>query len=138
MGSLYHYENRLTTRGFVHHMRYFLNLPRLAESCRDTGAQAGFTGEAKDFPLCEAGHCTPFTLDPTANHAVGCRNCNKPRYVLHEGINRTIIKFAREAGAQTEREPPSAGLLNNFCTADQFRTWFPKNPIRRLGAERSL
>ena len=48
----------------------------------------------------------------------------------------TIIKFAREAGAQTEREPPSAGLLNNFCTADQFRTWFPKksNPASRIRA----
>jgi hypothetical protein len=136
VGSLFYYENRLTPHGFVYFMRYFLNLPALVPSHRDTGAQAGIKGEASHYPLCDAGHCSPHTLDPTANHAVGCRGSFGPRYGLHERINRTITKFAREAGGQTEREPPTVGLLQHLCTPDQCRTWFPKktNPASRVRA----
>ena len=135
-GSLYHYRNRLTQYGFAFQARYFFNLPALIPLCRDTGEQLGLTNEQRGFPVCAAGHPDTCTLDPTGNHATACDGGRKARYALHERINRTIIAFASEAGAQTRREPATADLLQNFCTADQIRTWFPKcsNPVTKQRA----
>jgi hypothetical protein len=109
-------------------MRYFLNRPMLIPDGRAKGADAGLTGEDSEFPLCESGHCTPIGQDPTGNHAVACRACYKSRYTLHEAVNRAIIRWAKKAGAFTEREPPTTSVLLNFASADQCRTFFPKTP----------
>ena len=127
MSSLFYYTNRLSAAAFVFHCRYILNLPALISICRDTGEQVGCTNEAKSFPVCAAGHNKIELIDPAANHPTACKQTYKTRYSLHERINRIIIQFAREAGAYTEREPPTPGILQDMCTPDQARTWFPKD-----------
>jgi hypothetical protein len=128
VGSLYHFRNRLSIYGFVFHCRYFFNLPALVPEYRDTGEQSGLVGEAGTQTLCTLDHKDgPQTLDPTGNHATSCTSTHGARYGLHERLNRVVMAFAREAGATTHREPPTAStLLNYVCTPDQCRTMFPK------------
>ena len=140
--TLFDPANRIRGAWFVNGVRYHLNLPQLVRHTHRLAGQVGLgdsSAEQSDFAVCAMHHeggCR--LLDPTGAHHAACISGSKARYSAHNWLNRTVAKYAQEAGGVTQVEPSTSSLLMNRLSPEQCRLLHSKTNTPQQLARKNL
>ena len=121
---LWYRRHRIPATPFVSWCRFYLNLPQIVIHQDFVG-----TPDDMDVPVqrCCCKHSKDAWLDPTADHAIGCKQSTAHAVNrAHSMFRSCLARASREAGVGTEEEPACRSVLAGLFTPAQCRVLFPK------------